>query len=102
QHNGTFRELLDSAMQHTSQGSMGSDIADINNDGYMDVFTTEMLPESDYRLKTNIKFDEYDIENEKHLQDFHHQLTSNCLQLNNGLSPSPSGEGGDEVTFSEI
>jgi hypothetical protein len=90
-HNGTFKETFDSAMQHSSQGSMGSDIADINNDGYMDVFTTEMLPESDYRLKTNIRFDEYDVENEKHLQDFHHQLTSNCLQLNNG-----------DGTFSEI
>jgi len=83
QQNGTYKEILDSAMQHSSQGSMGSDIADINNDGYMDVFTTEMLPEDDYRLKTNIKFDEYDIENQKHSQDFHHQLTSNCLQLNN-------------------
>ncbi len=91
QHNGTFKETLDSAMQHSSQGSMGSDITDINNDGYMDVFTTEMLPESDYRLKTNIKFDEYDVQNEKHLQDFHHQLTSNCLQLNN-----------HDGTFSEI
>ena len=91
QHNGTFKEMLDSAMEHSSQGSMGSDITDINNDGYMDVFTTEMLPESDYRLKTNIKFDEYDIENQKHLQDFHHQLTSNCLQLNN-----------HDGTFSEI
>ncbi len=91
QHNGTFKEVLDSAMQHSSQGSMGSDIADINNDGYMDVFTTEMLPESDYRLKTNIKFDDYDVQNEKHLQDFHHQLTSNCLQLNN-----------EDGTFSEI
>lgn len=91
QHNGTFKEELDSAMQHSSQGSMGSDIADINNDGYMDVFTTEMLPESDYRLKTNIKFDDYDVQNEKHLQDFHHQLTANCLQLNN-----------EDGTFSEI
>lgn len=91
QHNGTFEEVLDSAMQHSSQGSMGSDIVDINNDGYMDVFTTEMLPEDDYRLKTNIKFDEYDVQNEKHLQDFHHQLTSNCLQLNN-----------EDGTFSEI
>lgn len=102
QHNGTFKEELDSCMQHSSQGSMGSDIADINNDGYADVFTTEMLPESDYRLKTNIKFDDYDVQNEKHLQDFHHQLTANCLQLNNGLSPSPLGKGRGEVTFSEI
>jgi hypothetical protein len=40
-------------------------MADINNDGWLDIFTTEMLPETDYRLKTTIKFDEYDIVNAK-------------------------------------
>src|SRR5450432_1274005 len=83
QHDGTFKEVIDYAMGHTSQGSMGSDMADINNDGYLDIFTTEMLPESDYRLKTTIKFDEYDIVNAKNQLDYHHQFTSNCLQLNN-------------------
>ena len=58
QHDGTFKEVIGDAMGHMSQGSMGSDMADINNDGYLDIFTTEMLPESDYRLKTTIKFDE--------------------------------------------
>jgi hypothetical protein len=83
QHDGTFRELIGDAMGHMSQGSMGSDMADINNDGWLDIFTTEMLPESDYRLKTTIKFDEYDIVNAKNQLDYHHQFTSNCLQLNN-------------------
>src|ERR1700760_3743926 len=78
-------------MGHLSQGSMGSDMADINNDDYLDIFTTEMLPESDYRLKTTIKFDEYDIVNAKNQLDYHHQFTSNCLQLNN-----------QDGTFSEI
>ena len=84
QHDGTFREVITSALGHMSQGSMGSDMADINNDGWLDIFTTEMLPESDYRLKTTIKFDEYDIVNAKNQLDYHHQFTSNCLQLNNG------------------
>jgi hypothetical protein len=83
QHDGTFKEVIDDAMGHMSQGSMGSDMADINNDGWLDIFTTEMLPESDYRLKTTIKFDEYDIVNAKNQLDYHHQFTSNCLQLNN-------------------
>ncbi|HEY8733035.1 MAG TPA: VCBS repeat-containing protein, partial [Puia sp.] len=74
---------IDDAMGHMSQGSMGSDLADINNDDYLDIFTTEMLPESDYRLKTTIKFDEYDVVNAKNQLDYHHQFTSNCLQLNN-------------------
>jgi enediyne biosynthesis protein E4 len=83
QQNGTFKEVIGDAMGHMSQGSMGSDMADINNDGWLDIFTTEMLPESDFRLKTTIKFDEYDIVNAKNQLDYHHQFTSNCLQLNN-------------------
>ncbi len=91
QHDGTFKEVINDAMGHLSQGSMGSDMADINNDGYLDIFTTEMLPESDYRLKTTIKFDEYDVVNAKNQLDYHHQFTNNCLQLNN-----------QDGTFSEI
>ncbi len=83
QHDGTFKEVINDAMGHMSQGSMGSDMADINNDGYLDIFTTEMLPESDYRVKTTIKFDDYDVVNAKNQLDYHHQFTSNCLQLNN-------------------
>ncbi|MGI8950257.1 MAG: VCBS repeat-containing protein [Chitinophagaceae bacterium] len=91
QHNGTFKEVINDAMGHISNGSMGSDMADINNDGYADIFTTEMLPESDYRLKTNIRFDDYDVQAAKNQVDFHHQFTCNCLQLNN-----------HDGTFSEI
>ncbi|WP_295670535.1 VCBS repeat-containing protein [uncultured Mucilaginibacter sp.] len=91
QHNGTFKEVGDEALGHMSQSSMGSDLADINNDGYLDVFTTDMLPENDFRLKTTTKFDEFDIYNAKLKGDFHHQFTKNCLQLNNG-----------DGTFSEI
>jgi enediyne biosynthesis protein E4 len=43
--NGSFKEVINDAMGHISQGSMGSDMADINNDGHLDIFTTEMLPE---------------------------------------------------------
>jgi len=91
QHNGTFKETINGAMGHISLSSMGSDMADINNDGKLDIFTTDMLPESDYRLKTTTKFDDYDVHNAKLQNDFHHQFTSNCLQLNNG-----------DGTFSEI
>ncbi len=91
QHDGTFKEVIDDAMGHISNGSMGSDMADINNDGYLDIFTTEMLPESDQRLKTTIKFDEYNVQNARNQLGFHHQFTSNCLQLNN-----------HDGTFSEI
>lgn len=91
QHNGTFKENITSAMGHISNGAMGTDMADINNDGYLDVYVAEMLPENDYRLKTTIKFDNYDVQNAKNQLDFHHQFTCNTLQLNN-----------QDGTFSEI
>ncbi|HEX4850507.1 MAG TPA: VCBS repeat-containing protein, partial [Puia sp.] len=52
QKNGTFKDELEDMVGHTSFSSMGADIADINNDGYPDIFTTDMLPQDDYRLKT--------------------------------------------------
>lgn len=91
QHNGTFKESTTQALGHMSNGAMGTDMADINNDGYLDLFTAEMLPENDYRLKTTIKFDGYDVQNAKNQLDFHHQFTCNTLQLNN-----------QDGTFSEI
>ena len=83
QRNGHFKETINQCMGHISNGSMGSDMADINNDGWLDVFTSEMLPEDDYRLKTTTKFDDYDVRTAKNQLDFHYQFTSNCLQLNN-------------------
>ncbi|MBS1973089.1 MAG: VCBS repeat-containing protein, partial [Bacteroidetes bacterium] len=91
QHDGTFKEMVNEEMGHISLSSMGSDMVDINNDGKLDIFTTDMLPEGDYRLKTTTKFDDYDVHNAKLQNDFHHQFTTNCLQLNNG-----------DGTFSEI
>lgn len=91
QHNGTFKETSNDAFGHMSNGSMGCDMADINNDRNLDVFTAEMLPESDYRLKTTVKFDDYDVANARNHLDMHHQFTSNSLQLNN-----------NDGTFSEI
>jgi enediyne biosynthesis protein E4 len=91
QKNGTFKEEVANAMTHISQASMGSDMIDMNNDGYLDIFTTDMLPESDFKLKTNTVFDDFNLYNAKIKNDFHHQFAANCLQLNNG-----------DGTFSEI
>jgi len=83
QQNGTFKEELPQWIEHTSLASMGADLADINNDGYPDIFTTDMLPDDDHRLKTTSSFDNYDVYHKKELQGFYHQFQQNALQVNN-------------------
>ncbi|HXB30094.1 MAG TPA: FG-GAP-like repeat-containing protein [Puia sp.] len=83
QRDGTFKDEMEDWFEHTSFSSMGADIADINNDGYPEIFTTDMLPEDDYRLKTLGAFDNIDLYNAKVKAGFYHQYVKNCLQLNN-------------------
>jgi len=84
QKDGTFREELESRIQHLSHSSMGADMADINNDGMQDVFVTEMLPDDDYRLKTTTSFENIDVQRFKVRSGFYHQFMQNTLQLNIG------------------
>ena len=83
-HDGTFDERLDKEMPYISYFSMGLDIADINNDGWPDVYTTDMLPEDEYRLRTTSSFEDWETDQVKVRNGFHHQIMRNMLQLNNG------------------
>ena len=94
---GTFRETLESQTNSISATSMGADAADINNDGLLDIFVTEMLPKDEGRLKTKTTFEnwnkyQFNLEN-----DYYHQFTRNTLQLNQGGKPNS-----DDIFFSEI
>src|SRR5688572_12693028 len=80
---GTFSEQLTGYMGHLSMFSMGADIADINNDGYPDVFSTDMLPEDDFRLKTLVAFETYDIYQLRLNNGYYHQFMRNMLHVNN-------------------
>lgn len=82
--NGTFSEELTSRINYCSTSSMGADIADINNDGSPEIFTTDMLPGDNYRLKTTMAFDPYHLEDLKYRANYHYQITQNCLHLNDG------------------
>ena len=80
---GTFSELLDEQLEETSLGAMGADIADINNDGWPDIFVTEMTAEGDRRLKTKVLFETWENYRNKVEKGYHHQFARNVLQLNN-------------------
>ncbi|MEO9512214.1 MAG: VCBS repeat-containing protein [Flavobacteriaceae bacterium] len=90
---GTFSEQLQNFIGHTSLFSMGSDVADINNDGFMDVMTLDMLPEGNYRQKIVSGPDNYDKYQRLVSTGFYNQTMRNMLQLNiNGKSFSEIGQ----------
>jgi hypothetical protein len=81
---GTFAEVLDEQMPYISYFSMGLDIADFNNDGWPDIYVTDMLPEDDQRLKLTSSFESWDTYRTKLANDYHHQFMRNMLHVNNG------------------
>src|SRR5467141_106691 len=82
--NGTFTEVLENALPVSSYFSMGVDIADVDNDGWPDIYTSDMLPEDDARLKTTQSFEPWSLYDAKARDGFDHQLMRNMLQHNNG------------------
>ncbi|HQQ84083.1 MAG TPA: CRTAC1 family protein, partial [Cyclobacteriaceae bacterium] len=88
---GTFKETLENSIQEISMGSMGADIADINNDGFPEIFVTEMLPETEARIKTKAQFENWQKYQLNQQAGYFKQFPRNVLQLNNG-----------DGTFSEI
>lgn len=50
--NGTFIDRATTSLQHMTQFSMGSDIADVNNDGRLDIMAVDMLPRTHDRRMT--------------------------------------------------
>lgn len=83
-HAGGFTEVLNTAARHISEFSMGSDIADYNNDGKPDIMVLDMLPEDNYRQKTLKGPDNYDKYMLRLNLGFQRQQMRNTLQLNNG------------------
>ena len=80
---GTFTDQLPNYMAHVSLSSMGSDIADYNNDGYTDILTLDMLPEDNYRQKVMFGPDNYDKYERLLSSGFYDQSMRNMLHLNN-------------------
>lgn len=93
---GTFTNRLPEAVRHHSMFSMGNDASDVNNDGWVDIVTLDMLPEMYHRKKTTIQGSSYTVylNNEKWGYQFQH--VRNMLQINNGVAP------GQPLSFGEV
>ncbi|MCY4158648.1 MAG: VCBS repeat-containing protein [Bacteroidetes bacterium] len=81
---GTFSESLRKSINSVSAAAMGADMADLNGDGYLDIFVTDMLPATDVRLKTVSAFDSWPRYQAYIRDDYYHQFTRNTLQINRG------------------
>ena len=80
---GTFSESLRSYFGHTSRFSMGSDVADVNNDGRPDLISLDMLPEEEVPLKSSEGDDDIQTQGMRIGQyGYYYQFTRNMLYVN--------------------
>lgn len=86
-HDGTFTNKLNDYFKHTAWNAMGTDVADINNDGWVDIISLEMLPENNLRKKRMLSGNEYYNYFNSSLYGYGHQYVRNTLQLNSGMTP---------------
>jgi len=102
QHNGTFKEEAEKYIREMSMNSMGADIADINNDGYPEIYVTDMFPQEESRVKTKTVFENWDKYQSDVKNGYYHQFVRNALQLNNGPMATTNNSTEKESYFSEI
>ncbi|MDN5200320.1 VCBS repeat-containing protein [Fulvivirgaceae bacterium BMA10] len=94
---GTFKEIMNEATGHISTFSMGNDIADFNNDGWLDFISVDMVSEDNYGIKASMSGMNPEQFNFLVEEGFHHQYMYNTLQINNG-----NLEGSNKPVFSDI
>jgi len=81
---GGFNEELENYFQSISMGSMGADLADLDNDLRGDLIVTEMLPATLERQKTKTMFESWDKQQLAKRQGYFNQFSRNTLQRNLG------------------
>ena len=96
QGDGTFVNRIDDYLSYQTKSSMGNDMADINNDGFPDIFTLDMMPEDYSRKKQTIGGFEYIFYLNDAKYGYEHQYLRNMLHLHNGLLR------GEMIPYSEV
>lgn len=82
--NGSFTDIKQTALGHTTHFGMGNDVSDINNDAYPDIISLDMLPEDNHRQKMLVSPDNYEKFDLMLRSGFYYQYMRNMLQINNG------------------
>ncbi len=100
-HDGTFTDRLSDYFKHTSVNSMGTDVADINNDGLMDFITLDMNPRDNYRKKMMMNPNSYQTFQNNDLYGYNYQYVRNTLQINQGPRVNQKDSIGIPI-FSEV
>lgn len=81
---GTFTEAIQDYFQHMSFFSMGSDWADIDNNGHFDLVTLDMAPEDHVRSKRLMASMSNEFFRTMVDEGLQHQYMINTLQYNHG------------------
>src|SRR5690606_31595444 len=87
QKDGTFKEIIadnNTKFGHTTHFSMGNDIADMNNDGFTDIVSADMLPQDLKSYKTSGTEYNYQIYSSYLQNGYAPQYMQNTLHINNG------------------
>ena len=94
--NGTFTERVKETTKHIPAFGMGADIADFNNDSYVDILALDMMPEDNRRKKTEMGGMNPELF-WRHVElGYHYQYMQNVLHLNNGAMENGM------TTFSDV
>lgn len=84
----TFTEVSRTSFGHISTFSMGNDIADINNDGFLDIISLDMMADDNYGQKASMSGMNVAGFNMVENLGLHRQYMYNALQVNNGNYPN--------------
>jgi hypothetical protein len=85
QGDGTFKNEIAKYMSYQSKSSMGDDMADVNNDGNLDMFTLDMFPEQYAKRKQTVNGFFYYIYILEDKFGYEHQYVRNMLHMHNGF-----------------
>lgn len=82
--NGTFTDQLDTYFRHSSQHTMGTDLTDFDNDGWVDLYAVDMLSSKNKRQKAFFATNTQSKYTSLVQNGYFPPVVRNVLQRNNG------------------